>query len=147
MGSMHVRMRGEQAVPIMIAHRTVSEPPKVKRTRSFVGIKQGLSNLLSQAVGLIHESFWEVEEEVLDAGKSSVTNYAIQVNDPPGAGEPELVVTRLDGEARPGCGAYFEVINVDMVQEDMRPPEHPDSKAKAVGTRPSPENTRMKSRQ
>lgn len=136
MASMNVRMRGEEAVPIIIAHRTVTQEPKVNRRWKYVGIKAGLKALAGKVVELVHESFWEPETEVLEAGQSSVVNYALQIVDTPGADQPELVVTRLEGQAKPGCGFYCEVINVAHPEPSMQAPTHPESKAKAVGTRP-----------
>ena len=137
MGQLNVHMRGEHAVPIIVAHRTVTREPQIQRSRRFVGLRVGLKALAAKAMDILHEAFWEVENEVLDAGQSTVVLYAIQINDPPGAEEPELLVSRLDGASRPGAGAYFEVINVNRDEEpEMVPPTQPESKAKAVGVRP-----------
>lgn len=138
---MDVKLRGEQAVPILISHTKVEREPKIKRTRQFVGLKQGLQNLLGSAVALVHESFWEIVPEVLDAGEMRSTHYAVQVSDDPGAGSPELVVTRLDGQGRPGCGAHFEVVTVERPEDQLSEPTQPESSAKAVGRRPKPGDT------
>lgn len=137
MATINVRMRGENTVPIIIGHRTVTKEPKITRHWRFVGFKEGFKALAAKVIEVIHESFWEPQNEVLEAGQSTIVNYAIQVVDEPGAAQPELVVTRLDGKARPGCGFYCEVINMNT-QPALEPPSHPDSKAKAVGIRPKP---------
>lgn len=138
---MDVKLRGEQAVPILISHTRVEREPTIKRTRQFVGFKQGVRNLLGAAASLLHESFWQIVPEVLDAGDVRSTHYAVQISDDPGSPGPELVVTRLDGQARPGCGAHFEVINVAKPTEQMTEPTQPESKAKVVGRRPVPGDT------
>lgn len=138
MSNMNIHMRGENAVPIIIAHRTVTREPTINRTRKFVGVRAGLKSLAARLLEVVHETFWEVENEVVDGGQSDVIHYAIQISDPPGADSPEIVVSRLEG-GRPGCGAYFEVINILKQEEKIQPPKQPESKAKAVVERPRPQ--------
>lgn len=115
MDNMNVAMRGENAVPIVITHRTVTKAPEIARSRRFVGLWEGMKTLAVKAIEIIEESFWEEEREVLDLGESRVTHYAIDifhetdgVNDYPA----RLRVTQLPGNTRPACGAHFEVIKV-----------------------------------
>lgn len=132
---MNVFLRGNQAVPIIIAKRQVKQEPKIVKKRRFVGLKQGLGTLLYKAIDGVLECFWDVEQEVLDAGDSDVIHYAIDINDAPGQAEPELVVTKLHGKARPGCGVYCEVISpisAETAAETPRAPEQEESKAKLV---------------
>jgi len=137
LGHMNIRMRGENAVPIMIAHVNVTKEPQVQRTRRFVGLRAGLRSLALKAIEAIHESFWEVETEILEAGEHDTVYYGIQVLDDPGAEGPELHVSRLDPKMRPGAGAYVEVINlIESKEEEMTPPTQPESRARAVGKRP-----------
>lgn len=135
---MNIFMRGENAVPIVIAKHTVRQEPKIVKKRRFVGFRAGLAALAERAIDTVLDCFWETEREVIDRGQSDVIHYAIDVNDDPGAEAPELVVTRLDGKARPGAGIYCEVISVAGLrdQDEVQPP--PDdgvSKAKLVQPR------------
>lgn len=127
-------MKGDHAVPILIDHTTVYKEPKVTRKRRFVGLKTGLKALAAKAIDVVLESFWETEQEVLDKGESETTHYAIEISDPPGQGAPELVVTKLEGKGRPGCGLYFNIIRTekDQDQDAPAPPTQPESKAKLV---------------
>jgi hypothetical protein len=141
---MNILMRGENAVPILIDHTTVYKEPKVNRTRRFVGLRAGLKILAAKAVDVVLESFWEVQQDVLDAGHQETTHYAIQVSDPDGADQPELVVSRLDGKGRPGCGLYFNVIRAEKEdpKQTLTPPSQPESRARLVNPklqRPSPQ--------
>jgi len=136
---MEIFLRGDRAVPMIIAKRFVSKEPKVNKTRKFVGLKQGLGTLIYKGIELFQECFWDEEQEVEDAGESRVINYAIDVVDAPGQGAPELIVTRLDGESHPGCGIYCHVISPapeGMVEDDdvlrPRPPEQEESGARMV---------------
>ncbi len=134
---MNIFMRGDQAVPIIIAKRRVKTEPKIEKRRKFVGFKQGFGTLLYKAIDTVLDCFWDMEQTVIDAGESDVVHYAIDVSDDPGAGRPELVVTRLVGKARPGCGVYCEVISPATNDEAMepfepRPPEQEESHAKMV---------------
>lgn len=108
---MKVFLRGDRAVPIIIAKRYVKTEPKISKIRRFVGFKQGFGTLLYKTIELVQECFWDIEETVEDRGESEVVNYIIDISDDPGAAAPELVVTRLHGKARPGCGFYCEVIS------------------------------------
>jgi len=142
---MNIFMRGDQAVPIIIAKRQVKKEPRIVKKRRFVGFRQGIGTLLDKSIDLILDAFWDTEQEVLDAGESSVVHYAIDVMDDPGAGAPELVVTKLVGKARPGCGVYCEVISPVINEESSttgpRTPTQKESKAKLVTPkrkRPSP---------
>ena len=134
---MNILMRSENAVPILIDHTTVYKEPKVTRTRKFVGLQAGLKILAAKVVDTVLESFWEVEQEVLDAGHQETTHYAIQVSDLPGQENPELVVTRLEGKGRPGCGLYFNIIKAEKEDPSKAPapPTQPESKAKLVAPR------------
>lgn len=135
---MNIFMRGDQAVPIIIAKRLVKTEPKVEKKRKFVGFKQGFGTLVYKAIDTVLDCFWDMEQNVIDEGESEVIHYAIDVSDDPGAGQPELTITKLAGKARPGCGVYCEVIspiiNTDMplTQEEPRPPTQEESKAKLV---------------
>ena len=133
---MNIFMRGDQAVPIIVAKRRVTKEPKIVKKRKFVGIRQGLGTLLDKAIDTVLECFWDTQQEVLDAGESDVINYAIDVIDTPGQGAPELVVTKLHGEARPGCGVYCEVIspvlNTEVVEGQPHVPVQEESGAKLV---------------
>jgi hypothetical protein len=133
---MNVFMRGDQAVPIIVAKRRVTKEPKIVKRRRFVGFKQGLGTLLYKAIDGILDCFWDIEQDVLDAGESEIIHYAIDVSDDPGAGSPELVVTKLVGKARPGCGFYCEVIspcvNNDSPTDQPRAPSQKESVAKLI---------------
>lgn len=134
MDNMNVAMRGENAVPIVITHRTVTKAPEIERKRKFVGLFEGLKTLAVKAIELVEETFWEEEREVKDLGESKVVHYAIDifhetdgVNDYPA----RLRVTQLPGNTRPACGAHFEVIKVNeeqksKAQEVIRLPEEDD---------------------
>jgi len=122
---MEIFLSGDQAVPIIIAKRFVKKEPKLIKRRRFVGFKQGLGTMIYKTIELFQECFWDVEQEVLDAGDSSVVHYVIDVSDDPGSGAPELVVTKLDGKAHPGCGVYCEVISPHPLNEDYDAGETP----------------------
>jgi len=138
MADVNVRIRGEDGVPIIIGHRTVTKDPKIQRKRKFVGFKAGLTNLALRAIDNVLDSFWEPTHEVLEAGESSIVRYAIQVKDEPGTDNPELVVTRLDGRAVPATCAYYELVTKTPEPEkpSVHPPTQPESKAKLVQDRP-----------
>ena len=125
---MNVFLRGDRAVPMIIAKRSVTKEPKVNNVRKFVGFRQGLGTLVYKAIELVQECFWDNEQEVEDMGEMDVVQYAIDVVDNPGQGAPELVVTRLDGKARPGCGFYCEVITPTSSPpaEEVYRPYEPD---------------------
>lgn len=132
---MNIFMRGDQAVPIIVAKRQVRKEPKIVKKRRFVGFKQGFGTLVDKAIDGILECFWDVEQEVLDAGESHVIHYAIDVCDDPGAGAPELVVTKLVGKARPGCGVYCEVISPireGSAEDQPHAPTQEESSARMV---------------
>lgn len=139
---MNIFMREDHSVPFLFAYRTVHQEPKIARKRKFVGFKAGLLALRDKAIDLVLDSFWTTEQEVLDAGKSEVVNYAVEISDAPGASGPELVVTRLDGKARPGCGIYCEIVKFDKEHgpQDPVPPTQPESKAKLVNPKTSRQN-------
>lgn len=136
---MNIFMRGENAVPLIIAKHTVHQEPKIVKTRKFVGFRAGLASLAEKAIDTILDAFWITESEVTEKGESEVVHYAVDVNDDPGADGPELVVTKLDGRARPGCGIYCEVISVNGLREqqaqEAAPPTDAESKAKLVQPR------------
>jgi len=134
---MNIFMREDHSVPFLFAYRTVHKEPKIERKRRFVGLKAGLLALRDKAIDLVLESFWTTEQEVLDAGKSEVVNYAVEISDTPGASGPELVVTRLDGSAKPGCGIYCEIVKFEkpVAPAGAIPPTQPESKAKLVSPR------------
>ncbi|MGE3483712.1 MAG: hypothetical protein AB7L09_03150 [Nitrospira sp.] len=135
---MQFYLQGNRAVPMIIAKRYVTEEPKVTSRRRFVGFRQGLGTLAYKAIELIQECFWDEEQEVENPGEFKVINYAIDVVDDPGQGKPELIVTRLDGEATPGCGVYCHMIYPSEAPsedvEDLHPyaPKGGDSGAKLV---------------
>lgn len=136
---MQIFLRGDRAVPMIIAKRFVSKEPKINQRRKFVGFKQGFGTLVYKAIEMVQECFWDEEQEVEDAGESKVINYAIDVIDTPGQGAPELVVTRLEGEAIPGCGVYCHMISPvpsDGMEDDgvIRPhaPTQEESGARLV---------------
>jgi len=130
---MNLFMKGDHSVPFLFAYRTVHQEPKVKKHSRFVGWKAGFAALTEKVVEVVLDSFWVTEQEVVDAGKSEVTNYAVEISDQPGASGPELVVTRLDGKSRPGCGIYCEIIKVEKtIAPTASPPTQPESKAKLV---------------
>lgn len=134
---MNIFMKGDQAVPILVDHTTVYQEPKIKRTRKFIGLREGFKALAAKAVDVVLDSFWEVQQDVLDAGKQESTGYAIQILDTPGQDAPELTVTRLDGKGRPGCGLYFNIIKAGKEEDPQAPapPTQPGSKAKLVAPR------------
>jgi len=108
---MNIFLNGDHAVPMIIAKRFVKKEPKINKIRNFVGFKQGFGTLVYKTIELIQECFWNETQNVEDAGESEVIHYVIDVLDDPGSGGPELVVTKLHGKARPGCGIYCEVIS------------------------------------
>lgn len=132
---MNIFLRGNQSVPMIIAKRLVSKEPKINKTRHFVGFKQGMGTLLYKSIELIQECFWDEQQDVEDTGESEVIHYAIDVLDDPGQGAPELIVTKLDGNARPGCGVYCEVISpAPNANADTQPsvPTQKESKARLI---------------
>lgn len=135
---MNIFMRGDQAVPIIIAKRLVKTEPKIEKKRRFVGFKQGFGTLVYKVIDTVLDCFWDMEQTIIDAGESEIVHYAIDVSDDPGSSGPELIVTKLAGKARPGCGVYCEVIspfiNTDMptTPEASHPPTQEESKAKLV---------------
>lgn len=135
---MQVFLRGDRAVPMIIAKRFVKKEPKINKQRRFVGFRQGFGTLVYKAIELVQECFWDEEQEVEDPGETKVINYAIDVVDDPGQGAPELVVTKLDGEAAPGCAIYCHMISPDPYagQEDdvyrVHEPEQEESNARLV---------------
>ena len=141
---MNVFMRGDQAVPLIIAKRLVKKEPKIVKHRKFVGFKQGLGTLLYKAIDVILECFWDVEQEVLDAGDSEIIHYAIDVSDDPGAGAPELIVTKLHGKARPGCGFYCEVISPIINAETTETQQHSPTQEESVARMVQPKMRRPK---
>ena len=120
---MNIFLRGDRAVPIIIAKRLIRKEPKITKTRRFVGFRQGFGTLVYKAIEVLQECFWDEEQDVEDLGESEVVHYAIDVMDDPGSGAPELVVTKLHGKARPGCGVYCEVITPVLADDDRS--DHP----------------------
>ena len=118
-------LQGNRAVPMIIAKRYVTEEPKVTQRREFVGFRQGFGTLVYKAIELVQECFWDQKQEVESAGEFKVINYAIDVVDDPGQGKPELIVTRLDGEATPGCGVYCHMIYPQQAPPDEEEVLHP----------------------
>jgi hypothetical protein len=104
-------------VPIVISYRRVSEKPKIKRTRRFVGFANVLRNVAVKAIEFVEEMCYETESEVLDAGKQQVVHWALEVDDPWGVNdESSLVAVRtLD---KPACGVHCEIITTVEWQED-----------------------------
>jgi len=136
---MNIFMRGDQAVPIIIAKRRVKTEPKIEKKRKFVGFKQGFGTLVYKAIDTILDCFWDMEQNIIDEGESEVVHYAIDVADDLGQGHPELTITKLVGKARPGCGVYCEVISPTINLDDHpmeplapRPPKQKESSAKMV---------------
>lgn len=160
-------MRGENAVPIVITHRTVTKAPEIERKKKFVGFLEGFKTLIVKGIELIEESFWEEEREVKDLGESTVVHYAVDIfheTDGVNTFPANLRVTQLPGTTRPACGAHFEVIKV-AEKNDVKPDEiiriptydededegsntaalpPPDGlpRAKLVGDRPAPKPLR-----
>ena len=132
---MNIFLRGDRSVPMIIAKRLVSKEPKINKTRRFVGFKQGFGSLLYKSIELVQECFWDEEQEVEDMGESEVIQYAVDILDDPGQGAPELIVTKLHGKSRPGCGVYCEVITpITNTDADSHPqtPTQKESKARVV---------------
>lgn len=134
---MKVFLRGDKAVPIIIAKRHVKQEPKIVKKRRFVGIKRGIGTLVDKAIDLVLDCFWDTEQEVLDAGETDVVHYALDILDTAGQGQPELVVTKLHGRAHPGCGLYCEVISPTPIENPGEPldpyePSAEESRARMV---------------
>jgi hypothetical protein len=136
---MDIYLRGDKAVPMIIAKRYVKTEPKIINRRRFVGLKQGIGTLLYKSIELLQECFWDIQQEVEDKGESEVVHYVIDISDDPGAGAPELVVTKLVGNARPGCGVYCEVVSPNPVDgmetaddHEPRAPAQAESVARMV---------------
>lgn len=166
MDNMNVAMRGENAVPIVITHRTVTKAPEIERRKRFVGFFEGFKTLVVRAIEIVEESFWEEEREVKDLGESSVVHYAVDIfheTDGVNTFPAHLRVTQLPGTTRPACGAHFEVIKVaetNKVRSDeiIRIPNEPEEdegnddkalpppdgmpRAKLIGDRPAPKPLR-----
>ena len=165
MDTLNVAFKGDNAVPIVITHRTVTKAPEIERVRKFVGLVQGFKSLVVKGIELIEESFWEEEREVKDLGESTVVHYAVDIfheTDGVNTFPAALRVTQLPGNTRPACGAHFEVIKVaekrevvpDEVirvpyerEEDLEegsmdeelPPPHDDGKPRGkLSDRPTP---------
>lgn len=152
MDNMDITMRGENAVPIVITHRTVKRAPQILRTKKFIGILEGLKTLVVKAIEVVEDSFWTEEREIKDMGESRVVHYALDIeNDGTDSDSVHLVATRLDGNSRPACGAHFEVVRVDEPEKPddvIRLPsdskatvlegrrDEPVSRAKLIGERP-----------
>jgi hypothetical protein len=126
---------------MIIAKRYVKTEPKITKTRKFVGFKQGFGTLVYKSIELLQECFWDIAQDVEDPGESEIVHYVIDVTDEPGAGAPELVVTKLHGKARPGCGVYCEVISpnpvdgmdaMEEINEEPHAPTQEESGARLV---------------
>jgi len=129
-------LKGDRAVPLLISKCFVREEPKITKTRKFVGFKQGFGTMVYKAIELVQDCFWHEEQEVEDEGSIDVINYAIDIIDDPGQGQPELVVTKLHGRARPAAGFFCQLTYPRAVpeEEDQHPyaPQSSESGAKLV---------------
>ena len=130
-------LRGDRAVPLLISKCYVSEEPKISSTRKFVGFKQGFGTLVYKAIELVQECFWNEEQVVENEGSIEVVNYAIDIRDDPGQGTPELVVTRLHGQARPAAGFFCQLTYpraAEPEEDDLNPytPKSDEGSARLV---------------
>ena len=129
-------LRGDRAVPLLISKCYVKEEPKITKTRRFVGFKQGLGTLVYKAIELVQECFWDEEQEIENEGSIDVVNYAIDILDDPGQGQPELIVTKLDGKSRPAAGFFCQLSypRTDVEEANQYPyaPQQAESSAKLV---------------
>jgi|SRR5581483_5683079 len=107
------------AVPIIITHQVVKKMPKITRERKFAGLLNGFRSLAAEAIDIIQRHFWIEEKKVEDPGETRAVHFAIDVEtdalDEDGA---HLVVSRVDPEVRPACGAHYQVVK-------MEPPDAP----------------------
>ena len=109
-------------VPIVFSYRRVTKRPKIERTRRFVGLKRVFGTLVHRAIEWVEELAYEVQDEVMDAGREEAVHWALQVDDPWGpSAQSQLIVTRMPD--RPACGANFEIIRIEEPQSQPDTPE------------------------
>lgn len=140
-----ITLKNTEGSPIIISHRTIERMPKIRKVRTFLGLREGLKNLLVKSLDSIIESFWTEERIEEDPGKSRVVHYAFDVEDD--GTEPDRVYLtgiKTSGESRSGAGMHFEVCRVleeqpkdDLVlgKQDELVTENTGGKAKAVQQR------------
>ena len=100
----------ESAVPICITETVVHSPQKIKRRRSFVGIKFGFTRLAysigNWALQRLEESFFDESIEVVEPGSRTETHFAIVVGHD-GYGR---VLEAIEVPSKPSCIHHYEII-------------------------------------
>jgi hypothetical protein len=100
----------ESAVPICITETVVHTPQKIKRTRSFVGIRVGFTKL-AYSIGIwaldrLEESFFEETVEVVEPGSRTETHFAIVV----GSDGYGRTLEAIEVPSKPSCIHHYEII-------------------------------------
>lgn len=127
---MDVKIRDGLGVPIVITETTVHKSKKVSKKRSFVGIRNGLSNLINNiglwALDVIEDSFFNESIEVIDEGVREEKHYAIIL----GHDGYESVLQAVEVEYKPPCIHHYEII---------RHAEDEKIKVESIGEKVDPE--------
>lgn len=124
------------AVPIIITHQVVKKMPKITRERKFAGFINGFASLAAEAIDLIQRHFWVEEKKVEDPGETRAVHYAIDVEtDSLDEDAAHLVVSRVDPEVRPACGAHYQVVKMEPAESPgdgiIRLPDDPEDDGKS----------------
>lgn len=115
-------------VPFVISYRKVSKRPKIEHDRKFVGIRQVYRNITGLVLNTIEDIFYETESKIVDAGKTKVVHWAVNVDDPWGINDTATMVASRVPE-KPACGMHYEIV---MIDESLEFP----IKSDRVATRP-----------
>lgn len=108
-------------VPFVVSYRKVSKRPKVKHKRKFVGFRKLFRNVGGMFLSAVEDIAYETESEIVDAGKTKVVHWAVNVDDPWGINpQATMVATRLP--EKPACGMHYEIV---MLDESLEFPEEP----------------------
>ena len=110
----------ESAVPICITETVVHAPQKIKRTRSFVGIRLGFTKLAysigNWALDRLEESFFEEKVEIVEPGSRTETHFAIVV----GSDGYGRTLEAIEVEHKPSCIHHYEILrNAEQEQAKL----------------------------
>ena len=110
----------DSVVPICITETVVHAPQKIKRTRSFRGIRAGFSRFAYRignwALDILEESFFEEKIEVVEPGSRTETHFAIVVGHD-GYGR---TLEAIEVEHKPSCIHHYEIIrNAEQEQAKL----------------------------
>lgn len=107
-------------VPLVFSYRRVTKRPVIKRHRRFIGFRNVARNIGIKLISLVEDLAWETEIEELEAGEQVVVHWQLQLDDPWRIErQTGLIVTRVD--ERPPCGANFEIVTIDIPDEEVDP--------------------------